>query len=170
MPELHNSGANPPKAALWSLTKQQMRLLEFIRSSFASRGIAPSYEEMKEGLGLKSKSGVYALIDRLIERGYIERLPGRARALRLSEKHGPAPQHNPELAVIRHVHTMLLRETKRQCQYCHENVPRNARLGHFLGLHYFGCKANSIYAMMEQTAPYCTTEIDPIFLQDDTPS
>jgi repressor LexA len=63
------------------LTKKQRELLQFIQERLAETGISPSFDEMKEALGLKSKSGVHRLITGLEERGFIRRLPHRARAL-----------------------------------------------------------------------------------------
>src|SRR5215475_6773258 len=63
------------------LTKKQRELLQFIQERLADTGISPSFDEMKEALGLKSKSGVHRLITGLEERGFIRRLPHRARAL-----------------------------------------------------------------------------------------
>src|SRR6201996_248041 len=63
------------------LTKKQHQLLLFIRERMASDGIAPSFDEMKEALQLKSKSGIHRLITALEERGFLRRLPHRARAL-----------------------------------------------------------------------------------------
>src|ERR1043166_9005879 len=63
------------------LTKKQRELLQFIQERLADNGISPSFDEMKEALGLKSKSGVHRLITGLEERGFIKRLPHRARAL-----------------------------------------------------------------------------------------
>ena len=63
------------------LTKKQKNLLLFINKKFRSSGISPSYEEMKESLNLKSKSGIHRLISALEERGFIRRLPHKARAL-----------------------------------------------------------------------------------------
>jgi len=65
------------------LTKKQHELLLFIHESMKETDISPSFEEMKDALGLKSKSGIHRLIGALVERGYIERLPNRARALRV---------------------------------------------------------------------------------------
>ncbi len=65
------------------LTKKQRDLLVFIHSKMKHSDVAPSFEEMKEALGLKSKSGIHRLITALVERGYIERLPHRARALEI---------------------------------------------------------------------------------------
>jgi repressor LexA len=63
------------------LTKKQHELLTFIQVRLEESGISPSFEEMKEALDLKSKSGVHRLISALEERGFIRRLPNRARAL-----------------------------------------------------------------------------------------
>jgi len=63
------------------LTRKQRELLKFIQERLADTGISPSFDEMKEALGLKSKSGVHRLITGLEERGFIRRLPHRARAL-----------------------------------------------------------------------------------------
>lgn len=63
------------------LTRKQHELLRFIQARLEESGISPSFEEMKEALDLKSKSGVHRLISALEERGFIRRLPNRARAL-----------------------------------------------------------------------------------------
>lgn len=63
------------------LTRKQHELLSFIQVRLEESGISPSFEEMKEALDLKSKSGVHRLISALEERGFIRRLPNRARAL-----------------------------------------------------------------------------------------
>ena len=63
------------------LTAKQHELLLFIQQRLEDTGISPSFEEMKEALDLKSKSGVHRLISALEERGFIRRLPNRARAL-----------------------------------------------------------------------------------------
>lgn len=63
------------------LTAKQHELLLFIQRKLEDSGISPSFEEMKEALDLKSKSGVHRLISALEERGFIRRLPNRARAL-----------------------------------------------------------------------------------------
>ena len=63
------------------LTRKQRELLKFIQEKLGATGISPSFDEMKEALGLKSKSGVHRLITGLEERGFIKRLPHRARAL-----------------------------------------------------------------------------------------
>jgi repressor LexA len=63
------------------LTRKQYELLVFINRRLSDGGVSPSFEEMKEALGLKSKSGIHRLISGLEERGFIRRLPHRARAL-----------------------------------------------------------------------------------------
>ena len=63
------------------LTKKQKNLLVFINKKIRSTGVSPSYEEMKNSLNLKSKSGIHRLISALEERGFIKRLAHKARAL-----------------------------------------------------------------------------------------
>ena len=63
------------------LTKKQKNLLLYINKKIRSTGISPSYEEMKNSLNLKSKSGIHRLISALEERGFIKRLAHKARAL-----------------------------------------------------------------------------------------
>lgn len=63
------------------LTKKQYQLLLFIDRRLKESGVSPSFDEMKEALDLKSKSGIHRLITGLEERGFIRRLPHRARAL-----------------------------------------------------------------------------------------
>jgi repressor LexA len=63
------------------LTKKQHELLIFINKHLDQHGISPSFDEMKEALGLKSKSGIHRLITALEERGFIRRMAHRARAL-----------------------------------------------------------------------------------------
>ncbi|MEO5707423.1 MAG: transcriptional repressor LexA [Alteraurantiacibacter sp.] len=63
------------------LTAKQRELLIFIQRKLEDSGISPSFEEMKDALDLRSKSGVHRLISALEERGFIRRLPNRARAL-----------------------------------------------------------------------------------------
>lgn len=65
------------------LTRKQHELLLFIHERLAESGVSPSFEEMKDALDLKSKSGVHRLISALEERQFIRRLPNRARALEI---------------------------------------------------------------------------------------
>jgi repressor LexA len=71
----YNSGV------LYMLTKKQYQLLMFIDHSLRESGVSPSFDEMKDALDLKSKSGIHRLITGLEERGFIRRLPHRARAI-----------------------------------------------------------------------------------------
>lgn len=92
------------------LTQKQRDLLLYIHERMGSGEIAPSFDEMKEALGLKSKSGIHRLISALVERGYLERLPNRARALHVkklpehydpqSNDNRPAPHLTPTLSSI----------------------------------------------------------------------
>ncbi len=95
------------------LTKKQKDLLLFIHDRMSHGDIAPSFDEMKDALDLKSKSGIHRLITGLVERGYLERLPNRARALevkRLPEGStnstptlSKSPPHN-DLGIMKQVH------------------------------------------------------------------
>ena len=68
------------------LTRKQHQLLTYIDDHLNSNGVPPSYDEMKDALGLKSKSGIHRLITALEERGFIRRLPHKARALEVLKK------------------------------------------------------------------------------------
>lgn len=75
------------------LTRKQLELLLFINERLKEEGVPPSFEEMKEALDLQSKSGVHRLIVALEERGFLRRMPNRARALevlKLPESHSPS--------------------------------------------------------------------------------
>jgi repressor LexA len=74
------------------LTRKQHELICFIADRLGEGGVSPSFEEMKEALNLKSKSGVHRLISALEERGFLRRLPNRARALEVLKmpERGPA--------------------------------------------------------------------------------
>lgn len=79
------------------LTRKQYELLNFINERLESTGVSPSFDEMKDALNLKSKSGIHRLITGLEERGFIRRLPHRARALevtKLPENMGGAAKGN----------------------------------------------------------------------------
>ena len=65
------------------LTSKQKELLVFINTRLQETGVPPSFDEMKEALALQSKSGVHRLIIALEERGFIRRLPHRARAIEI---------------------------------------------------------------------------------------
>lgn len=68
------------------LTRKQHELLTYIDNHLNTDGVPPSYDEMKDALGLKSKSGIHRLITGLEERGFIRRLPHKARALEVLKK------------------------------------------------------------------------------------
>ena len=63
------------------LTRKQYELLVYLDKELRKKGVSPSFDEMKDALGLKSKSGIHRLITGLEERGFIRRLPHRARAI-----------------------------------------------------------------------------------------
>src|ERR1700759_1357258 len=63
------------------LTRKQYELLRFIHERLKDAGVPPSFDEMKDALDLRSKSGIHRLITALEERGFIRRLPNRARAI-----------------------------------------------------------------------------------------
>ena len=65
------------------LTKKQKILFEYLDKYIDGSGISPSFEEMKQALGLKSKSGIHRLITSLEERGYIRRIKHKARAMEI---------------------------------------------------------------------------------------
>lgn len=84
------------------LTAKQHELLNFINDRLCATGVSPSFDEMREALDLKSKSGVHRLISALEERQFIRRLPNRARALeivRMPEVRGNAPTPTPRLVI-----------------------------------------------------------------------
>ena len=80
------------------LTRKQYELLTYIHQRLLADGVSPSFDEMKEALKLKSKSGIHRLITALEERGFIRRMPHRARALevvRLPDNAQPQPRTEP---------------------------------------------------------------------------
>ncbi len=78
------------------LTKKQHELLLFLEESISLSGVTPSFEEMKNKLGLKSKSGIHRLISALEYRGFIKKLPFKARAIEILKlpnlKHRPSDE------------------------------------------------------------------------------
>ena len=83
------------------LTKKQSELLRFINERLKETGVPPSFDEMKEALDLRSKSGIHRLVMALEERGFIRRLPNRARALevlRLPKSSTPSGNRNGKFA------------------------------------------------------------------------
>ncbi|MDD4617037.1 MAG: transcriptional repressor LexA [Alphaproteobacteria bacterium] len=101
------------------LTRKQKELLLLIRDRLAADGVSPSFDEMKQSLGLKSKSGIHRLITGLEERGFIKRLPHRARALEIvklpdgesktrKSKSVPSDLPTPDMAAIASVQSVAL--------------------------------------------------------------
>ncbi|MGE3771145.1 MAG: transcriptional repressor LexA [Bdellovibrionales bacterium] len=82
------------------LTNQQQQLLEFLQKRLEETGVCPSFDEMREALDLKSKSGIHRLITALEERGFIRRLENRARAIEIRKL--PVAAVQPKVA-IKHV-------------------------------------------------------------------
>ena len=83
------------------LTPKQHALLLFIAQEIEKRSVSPSYDEMRKALDLKSKSGIFRLLSSLEERGFIRRLPHKARALEIvkipQSKITSIQQHRPQL-------------------------------------------------------------------------
>jgi repressor LexA len=87
------------------LTRKQFELLRFINERLKEAGVPPSFDEMKDALDLRSKSGIHRLITALEERGFIRRLPNRARAIEViklpdSVNQGGAPRRGFTPSVI----------------------------------------------------------------------
>ncbi|WHO37497.1 transcriptional repressor LexA [Sphingobium sp. AP49] len=80
------------------LTPKQQELLSFIQTRLEEGGVSPSFEEMKDALDLRSKSGIHRLINALEERGFIRRLPNRARALEVLKL--PDAMHRPPAPAV----------------------------------------------------------------------
>jgi len=83
------------------LTAKQHELLIFIQNRLEETGISPSFEEMKDALDLRSKSGVHRLISALEERGFLRRLPNRARALEVLKQPEDVATKESRAAVAR---------------------------------------------------------------------
>ena len=78
------------------MTPRHKGCLDFIGAFWADKGYAPSYDEIKDALGAKSKSSVAALVTKLEERGYIQRMPNLARSIRLVAVPLPPKAPQPE--------------------------------------------------------------------------
>lgn len=88
------------------LTRKQRELLDYIGAFVATEGAAPSFEEMKDALGLKSKSGVHRLVSALEERGFIRRLPNRARAIEPINPLATIPTRELQAEIDRRAHRL----------------------------------------------------------------
>ena len=91
------------------LTKKQRDLLIFINDYIQNTGLSPSFEEMKTGLDLKSKSGIHRLINALVERGFLTRLPNKARALEVRKlpQNVSAPSNTNRPTVVKGGNTKM---------------------------------------------------------------
>ena len=81
------------------LTKKQHELLLFLEERISQSGVTPSFEEMKKKVGLKSKSGIHRLISALEDRGFIKKLPFKARAIEIIKSpntKSKSSDHNPD--------------------------------------------------------------------------
>lgn len=103
------------------LTKRQYQLLMLIEKRLREDGVSPSFEEMKEAIGLKSKSGIHRLISGLEERGFIRRLPNRARALEVLR----LPDNRAECQVMS-ARDLVSRQTTRSFSRLNENLAANS--------------------------------------------
>lgn len=69
----------------YGLTRNQLKCLKFIKNYIAKKTISPSYEEIKKAVGLKTKNSIHHYINRLEERGWLTRIRGKARSIRLKK-------------------------------------------------------------------------------------
>jgi len=67
----------------YGLTEKQLKLFNFIKIYISENTISPSYDEMKVGIGLKSKCGIYKKIEQLAQRGWLRKLPGKTRSIQV---------------------------------------------------------------------------------------
>ena len=103
------------------LTKRQYQLLMLIEKRLREDGVSPSFEEMKEAIGLKSKSGIHRLISGLEDRGFIRHLPNKARALEVLRL-----PDNQALGQEMSVQRLLNRQTTRSFARLSENLAANS--------------------------------------------
>lgn len=104
------------------LTKRQYELLMLIEKRLREDGVSPSFDEMKEAIGLKSKSGIHRLISGLEERGFIRRLPNRARALEVLRM----PDNKTDSEKVVSARTLMNRQTTRSFTQMSENLVANS--------------------------------------------
>ena len=69
----------------YGITKQQLKLLNFIQDYINKNTISPSYDEMTIGIGLKSKCGIADKINQLEQRGWLKKLPGKSRSIQITK-------------------------------------------------------------------------------------
>ncbi|MGH1455423.1 MAG: transcriptional repressor LexA [Alphaproteobacteria bacterium] len=110
------------------LTKKQRDLLLYIHETMSGNDIPPSFEEMKNALGLKSKSGIHRLISALVERGYIERLPHRARALQIKRLPDGFTPHDNDLSSAAHLAREIMVTKEAAGQSIFDEIPLYGRI------------------------------------------
>lgn len=96
------------------MTEKMAKLLQFIEQRLKQTGVAPSYQEMSDHLGLNSKSGVHRTVKALVERGKLKRLPNRARAIVLPSQHIGPEEVTPEERALWQVRTVASELEARQ--------------------------------------------------------
>lgn len=69
----------------YGLTKKQLKLFEFVKSYMKKKPIAPSYDEMKDAVGLKSKSGIGQILQQLEDRKWITKIKGKNRSIQINK-------------------------------------------------------------------------------------
>ena len=84
------------------LTKKQLELLTFLKNHLKKNDVPPSFDEMKDALNLKSKSGIHRLVSALEERGFIRRLPNRARAIEIIKTTAIEPSLKSGTGILPH--------------------------------------------------------------------
>lgn len=88
------------------LTRKQRELLDYIGTFIATEGYGPSFEEMKEAMGLKSKSGIHRLVSGLVERGFIESPRNKARAITIHNPLASVPTRDLQAEIERREHRL----------------------------------------------------------------
>src|SRR5262249_38471069 len=141
------------------LTKKQRELLMFINQRLSATGVSPSFDEMKDALCLKSKSGIHRLVGGLEERGFIQRLPHRARALkvvRLPEESAvaaPAERARFSPTVIRGDFTGSLPGAPVAPDVEAVDLPLYGRVGAGTPLEALGGQSNTVWAPVRVLSP-----------------
>lgn len=141
------------------LTRKQHELLTFIDTHLQSYGVSPSYDEMKEALNLKSKSGIHRLISGLEERGFIRRLPHKARALEVLKK----PQNMIDDPPAKGFKPKLVDESYGKPQPVPVTAPKAPPQEEFVGLPFYGkiAAGTPIEALRDNTRSF---EVPPSLL------
>src|SRR6185369_16857976 len=119
-PDVSRPKTVPTGGMLAMLTRKQYELLRFINERLKEAGVPPSFDEMKDALDLRSKSGIHRLITALEERGFIRRLPNRARAIEVIKL--------PQLAAAGNGRRRYADRGTADPQPYHQRAARHARL------------------------------------------